>query len=108
MASVGGTNEMILAQIHDSSPQEPFHESHSKLLKMVQAGPEPIRFPQLVVRFGSFSEFCEEWTKTSSMSTTQQTYYRRNLTRYFKPILLTDTDLDPCLFRFCAYSLYDF
>ena len=101
-------DQMILAQIHDDKHEEPFQEKQAKFLKMVQSSPEPIQLPQLVVRFGSFSDFANEWAKTATMPTCQQTYYRRHLTKYFKPLLLTDTSLDSSLFRFCSFNLYDF
>ena len=101
-------DQMILAQIHDTKPQKPFAETNAKFLTMIKISNEPLVFPPLIVKNGTFEEFSRQWSRTSGMPPQQKTYYRRSLTKYFKPTIQTDTALDPCLFRFSAYSIYDF
>lgn len=101
-------DQMILAQIHSTKPQKPFAETNAKFLTMIKISNEPLIFPPLIVKNGTFEEFSRQWSRTLGMPPQQKTYYRRSLTKYFKPTLQTDTALDSCLFRFSAYSIYDF
>ena len=111
-ASSEAENEMLLGFLHeyDINPErpKPLIGFNRGFWKMIHATPTAIKFPNLVVQNGSFQDFCALWEKTKEMNFSEMTFFRRDLTKHFRPTIRTDTVLDPSLFRFCSYSLYDF
>ena len=101
--------QMMLAHIHNPKLEFSFFGDNTQFWQSLRNQPPPaLHLPPLSVKFGTFQHFCNEWKKTERMPILEQVYYRRHLTKFYQPYIQTDTLFEPTMFRFCAFSLYDF
>ena len=102
-------DQLMLAHIHNLRPELSFYGNNAKFWQSLKKLPPPaLQLPPISIKNGTFQNFVTEWKKTESMPPRQQVFFRRHLTKFFQPCIQTDTLFEPTLFRFCAFSLYDF
>ena len=84
------------------------HDDNDGFYKYVYEQDPAYQTPQINVKNGNFEDFLREWNRTADLPRQHQVYHRRQLCKFFKPIIQPTLGLEATLWNFVSYNLYEY
>ena len=84
------------------------HDENEGFYKFVYEPDPAYQTPQINVKNGKFEDFLREWNRTADLPVDHQVYHRRQLCKFFKPVIQPVVGLETSLWNFVSYNLYEY
>ena len=84
------------------------HDDNEGFYKYIYEQDPPYQTPQINVRNGDFQSFLREWNRTSDLPLQHQVYHRRQLCKFFRPIIQPTVALEEMMWNFTSFNLNEY